>query len=84
MNELLKQQTGKGTSALSEGQSTQETWIPEIRHQTSAPTRGQSKQKTPVPPLFNYATNANSAIQVCPAITPTATTLIKSGRAKDC
>ena len=49
VNELLQQPARKQTSIPSQGQSPQDTQIPNTRHPTSAPTRDQSKPRTTIP-----------------------------------
>ena len=49
VNELLQQPARKQTSTPSQGQSPQETQIPDTCHPTSAPTRGQLKPRTTIP-----------------------------------
>ena len=49
VNELLQQPARKQTPTPSQGQSPQDTQIPDTRHPTSAPTRDQSKPRTTIP-----------------------------------
>ena len=68
VNELLQKPARKQTSTPSQGQSPQETQIPNTCHPTSAPTRDQSKPRTTIPAKHHsYSTMSQQLIPLSKA-----------------